>query len=67
MNLHVNGWGDDQERMRQQGVGYARWALRAAADDPCVLGDVAYALGYFERDINPALALIDRSLEVKSG
>jgi len=63
-NFHVNGWGEDQEAIREQGVEYARRALRAAADDPLVLGDAAYVLGYFERDINPALALIDRSLEL---
>jgi TolB-like protein/class 3 adenylate cyclase len=63
-NLHVNGWGEDQEAIRQQGAEYARRALRADADDPYVLGEAAYVLGYFERDINPALALIDRSLEL---
>jgi adenylate cyclase len=64
LNLHVNGWAEDQEAIRQQGVEYGSRALRAAADDPYVLGDAAYVLGYFERDINPALALIDRSLEL---
>jgi TolB-like protein/class 3 adenylate cyclase len=63
-NLHVNGWDEDHERIRQQGIEYARRALRAAADDPVVLGEAAYVLGYFERDINPALVLIDRSLEL---
>jgi TolB-like protein/class 3 adenylate cyclase len=63
-NLHVNGWGEDQEAIHQQGVEYARRALRAAADDPYVVGEAAYVLGYFERDINPALVLIDRSLEL---
>jgi adenylate cyclase len=63
-NLHVNGWDEDQERIRDQGVEYARRALRAAADDPYVLGEAAYVLGYFERDINPAITLIDRSLEL---
>jgi TolB-like protein/class 3 adenylate cyclase/tetratricopeptide (TPR) repeat protein len=63
-NLHVNGWGEDRERNRQQGIEYARRALQAAADDPVALGEAAYALGYFERDINPAFALIDRSLEL---
>jgi adenylate cyclase len=62
--LHLNGWDEDQKRMRQQGVEYARRALRAAADDPFVLGEAAHVLGYFERDINPAFALIDRSLEL---
>jgi TolB-like protein/class 3 adenylate cyclase len=63
-NLHVNGWDEDLERIRQQGIEYARRALRAAADDPVVLGEAAYVLGYFERDINPALVLIARSLEL---
>jgi TolB-like protein/class 3 adenylate cyclase len=63
-NLYVNGWGEDQERIRQQGVEYARRALQAAADDPFVLGEAAYVLGCFERDIDPAFALVDRSLEL---
>ena len=62
--FHTNGWDEDQDRMRQQGVDYARRALRAAADDPFVLGEAAHVLGYFERDINPAFALIDRALEL---
>ena len=60
MQSHLNGWGENQERDRSQGLDHARRALRAAADDPGavddpgVLCDVAYVLGYFERDINPA-------------
>jgi adenylate cyclase len=63
-NLHANGWGEDQERLRQQGVEYARRALQVAGDDPVILEEVAFVLGYFERDINPAFVLIDRSLEL---
>ena len=63
-NLHVNGWGDDPERKRQQSIDLARQALRVAGDDPCALGDTAFVIGYSERDINPAIALIDRSLEL---
>jgi TolB-like protein/class 3 adenylate cyclase len=62
--LHTNEWSDDQEKVRQQGVDYARRALRVAGGDPYVLEEAAYTLGYFERDINPALVLIDRSLEL---
>jgi adenylate cyclase len=62
--LHMNGWSENPERDRQQGVEYARRALRVGGDDPDVLGYVAYALGYFERDINPAIALMDRALEL---
>jgi adenylate cyclase len=62
--LHMNGWSENPERDRQRGVEYGRRALRVGGDDPEVLGQVAYALGYFERDINPAIALIDRALEL---
>jgi TolB-like protein/class 3 adenylate cyclase len=62
--LHMNGSSENPERDRQEGVEYARRALRVGGDDPDVLGYVAYALGYFERDINPAIALIDRALEL---
>ena len=70
MQSHLNGWGENQERDRSQGLDHARRALRAAADDPGavddpgVLCDVAYVLGYFERDINPAIDFIDRSLQL---
>ena len=60
----MNGWSESPERGRQQGVEYARRALRAGGDDPDVLGYAAYALGYFGRDINPAIVLIDRALEL---
>jgi adenylate cyclase len=62
--LHVTGWSKNPERGRRQGVEYARRALRVGGDDPDVLGYVAYALGYFERDINPAIVLVDRALEL---
>jgi adenylate cyclase len=63
-SLHLNGWSDHPERDRQEGVEHARRALRVGGDDPDVLGNVAYVLGYFERDINPAIALIERALEL---
>jgi TolB-like protein/Tfp pilus assembly protein PilF len=64
IQLHVNGWSENPERGRQEGVEYARRALRVGGDDPDVLGHVAHVLGYFERDINPAIVLIDRALEL---
>jgi TolB-like protein/class 3 adenylate cyclase/tetratricopeptide (TPR) repeat protein len=64
LQLHVNGWSESPERGRQQGVEYANRALRLGGDDPGVLAYVAHALGYFERDINPAIVLIDRALEL---
>jgi adenylate cyclase len=64
IQLHLNGWSDNPEKGRQKGIEYARRALRIGGDDPDVLGQVAFVLGYFERDINPAIALIDRALEL---
>jgi adenylate cyclase len=62
--LAVNGWSVDQQRDRQDGVDFARRALQAARDDATVLAYAAYVLGYFEPDINPAISLIDRALDL---
>jgi adenylate cyclase len=64
MELHVNGWSGNPERSCQEAVEYARRALRVGGDDPDVLAYVAHVLGYVERDITPAIALIDRALEL---
>jgi adenylate cyclase len=63
-NLDQNGWSEDPERERQQSVDLARRALRASGDDPYVLTEAAFVIGYFESDIDPAIVLIDRSLEL---
>jgi tetratricopeptide (TPR) repeat protein len=47
---------------REMAVDLARRALRAAADDPGVLGRAALVLGHFGEDIDAALALVDRAL-----
>jgi adenylate cyclase len=62
--LSGNGWSEDQQRSRQEAVDLARRALQAAGDDPNVLVRVAQVLGYFEPDIEPAITLIDRALDV---
>jgi TolB-like protein len=62
--LSRNGWTENQHRSRQEGVDLARRALRAAGDDPHVLSYVAHVLGYFEPDIEPAVTLIDRALDL---
>jgi TolB-like protein len=63
-NLHINGWSEDQEADRRLSVDLVRRTLRVAGDDPIVLSTAAHALGYFEENINPAIALIDRALEL---
>jgi len=60
--LHANGWTNDPQRAVRKGVDFARRAVRAGPDDPGVLHNAAYALGYFGEDINTAIELIDRAL-----
>ncbi len=63
-SLHVNGWTNDLEATRRNGLDLARQALQVAEEDPYVLANAAYVLGYFGEDIGAALALVDRSLEL---
>jgi adenylate cyclase len=50
------------ERDREKGTDFARRALEAASDDPGVLANAAFALGYFGEDIGAMMALVDRAL-----
>jgi adenylate cyclase len=61
-NLHVNGWTNDLESNRREGVDLARQALRVANDDAGVLGRAAYVLGYFGEDIDTSIEMVDRAL-----
>jgi tetratricopeptide (TPR) repeat protein len=63
-HLSVSGWTDDPEASRREGVERARRALRYAGDDAGTLGCAAYALGHFGEDIDAAIALIERSLQI---
>jgi TolB-like protein/class 3 adenylate cyclase len=62
--LEVNGWIDDLEANRRKGIDLARQAIRFAPDDPEALATGGFALGYFGEDIDDAIRLIDRSLEL---
>jgi TolB-like protein len=62
--LYVSGWTDDPEASRREGVERARQALRYGGDDAVTLGRAAYALGHFGEDIDAAIALIERSLQI---
>jgi len=64
MALHLGGWTNDGGFNRNEAVQLARRALRVAGDDPTVLGNVAYVLGYSGEDLAAATALIDHSLEL---
>ncbi len=63
-NLHVNGWTDDPELNRREGIDLAHRALRVAPQNPGVLGHTAYALAYFGEDIGAAIELVDRALKL---
>jgi len=62
--LFVTGWTDDLDTNRREGLDLARRALRAAGEDPNVLGRVAYVFGNLGEDIDAAIALIDRAVEL---
>jgi len=62
--MHLNGWSENPELTRRKGIELARQALLVAGDDPNVLSKAAYALGYFGEEINAAIALVDRGLEL---
>jgi adenylate cyclase len=60
--LEVNGWIDDLEANRREGIDLARRALRYNPDDPEVLATAAFTLGLLGEDIDLAIGSIDRSL-----
>jgi adenylate cyclase len=60
--LDLYGWVDDREGNRRKSIDLARQALRSAPDDPEVLVHAAHVFGYFDEDINAAIALVDRAL-----
>ena len=52
--LVANGWVDNQETSRHEGIDLARRALRVAPDDPEVLASAAFVLGFFgETSMSP--------------
>jgi len=64
ITFHVNGWDNDPEAHRQQGIDLAQRALQVAGDDPGVLAFSAQALAYFGEDIDAAMKLVDTALSL---
>jgi tetratricopeptide (TPR) repeat protein len=62
--LAVNGWTDDRETTRRTAMDLARRALRAAPDDPEVLAPSAFVLAWYGEDIDVAIGLVDRCLDL---
>ena len=48
---YFDGWTDDAETTRREGVGLAKRAIEVASDDPAVLANAALALAQFGEDI----------------
>jgi adenylate cyclase len=64
LRAYLDGWATDPELERRKGIGRARRALAIGRDDPVVMTDVAFALTEFGDDIQTAMTLIDRALEI---
>jgi TolB-like protein/tetratricopeptide (TPR) repeat protein len=60
--LDAIGRVEDHQSNRRTGIDLARRALRVGGDDAFALASVAHVLGYFNEDIDAAIAIIDRSI-----
>jgi TolB-like protein len=61
------GWSHDPQQNRRDGLALAHRALQVADDDPGVIARAAFVVGRFGDDIEGAIALIDRSLQLNPG
>jgi adenylate cyclase len=61
-HFHRIGEGEDPEGHRLAAIDCASRALHASSEDPGTIANVAFVLGSFDGDIQPAIALIDRAL-----
>jgi len=59
---YFDGWTDDAETTRREGVGLAKRAIEVASDDPAVLANAALALAQFGEDIGVMMNLVERCL-----
>ena len=64
--LRLLGSIDDREGDRLKGTAFARRALEVAGDDPVIIANAAFALGFFGEDIGAMIALVDRALALNS-
>ena len=60
--LRLLGSIEDREGDRLKGTAFARRALKVAGDDPVIIANAAFALGFFGEDIGAMIALVDRAL-----
>ena len=62
MNCDLMGWGGDQDTNCRKGLERGRRALALANDDPTILVNAAFALGYFGANLQAMIVLVDRAL-----
>ena len=60
--LYLVGPNADPEADRRKATEFVRRALEVAGDDPGILANAAFALGFFGEDIGAMMALVDRAL-----
>ena len=57
-----DGWTDEPEATRGEGMGLAKRPIEVAGDDPAVLANAALALAQFGEDIGAMMTLVERCL-----
>jgi adenylate cyclase len=62
-----NGWAEDPQALRRQGLDRVERALRVGSADARVLAQAATALPGLEGSLDRALVLIDRAIEMNPG
>ena len=62
MNCDLMGWSDDRDGNCRKGLERGRRALTLANDDPTILVNAAFALGYFGANLEAMTVLVDRAL-----
>lgn len=65
--MYANGWGEDREWHKQQGLDLAERAVTAGPDDASVLAQAANALVDLEHGLARATALADRATAINPG
>ncbi len=62
MRQVYDGWAENPDTNRNQGIDLARRAIEVAENDPDILVTAALALAYFGEDIGAMMSLVDRAL-----
>jgi TolB-like protein len=62
LRLVRDGWAEEPGTSRRKAGDLARHALQVAQNDPGVLDNAAFVLGYFGEDIGSMIGLVDRAL-----